>query len=61
MYKSYLAGAGFELTHELVVAIVCERMGWTYWDFEAAPVWLVDTLLMKWTAEARHAKEQEKG
>lgn len=45
----------------MIAALVCERMGWTYWDFEAAPDWFIDVLLLKWVEDTRHAKEQQKG
>lgn len=45
----------------MIAAIVCEKMGWTLQQYEDQPVFFIDTLLLKWVEETKHAKDQEKG
>ena len=46
----------------MLVAIVCEKMGWTYQEYMEQPDEFIDMLKMKWQAESEYAtiKEKEK-
>ena len=44
----------------MIAAIVCEKMGWTFDEFESQPVWFIDVLLMKWVEESNAQKENNK-
>lgn len=30
---------------EVVIYLVCERMGWTFAEYESQPLWLIETTL----------------
>lgn len=50
---------GGELPDEMIVAIVCEKIGWTYQEYASQPDWLISTLLIKWNEEAKHQNSQK--
>ncbi len=41
-----------------MAALICEKMGWTYQQYMDQPVWFLKTLVLKWSEEAQHNKEQ---
>lgn len=54
-----LEGITVDTPQELVIAAFADRLGWTYQDITNTPLWLLETLLLKWKIEADHqAKEK---
>lgn len=43
---------------ELVIAVIAERVGWTYEEIMLAPQWLIDTLLLKWRVEGEKNRQK---
>lgn len=45
----------------MAIAIICEHMHWTWQDYLAQPLWLLDSLRVKLEAEGKHQRaENEK-
>lgn len=44
----------------MLVAVVCEKMHWTYDEYLRQPEWFVDYLFIKWNAEAERANYLER-
>lgn len=40
--------------------IICEKTGWTYDQLNDTPKWFVDTMLIRWRAEAEYRKREER-
>lgn len=57
-FKNYLNGLNDTLPSELLIAIVCEKMHWTYDEFLDQPDWFCKTLLLKWNEESIYQKQQ---
>ena len=43
-----------------MVAIICEKMHWSYNDYMDAPDWLIETILIKMQVDSANAEEQLK-
>jgi hypothetical protein len=37
--------------------MVCEKMSWTYEEYEKQPDWFIQTLLLKWSLENQQQKQ----
>jgi hypothetical protein len=55
-----LNGGKSNLPDEIKTAIVCEKMSWTYTEYEEQPEWFISSLLMKWSIENEHQKKNTK-
>lgn len=42
------------------MAIICQKMGWTYDQYLRQPVWFIEVLLLKMGIEAEHAEQLSK-
>ncbi len=40
----------------MMIAVVCERMGWDYYTYLAQPLWFIRLLLRKFEVDAQEAK-----
>lgn len=59
-YRQFLKNGGGRLSPDLVLAMVCERTGWTYEQTLSQPVWFIKTLLLKWNLDGEHAEQLSK-
>lgn len=50
---SYIGGA---VKGPMIIAVVCERMGWDYLTFQSQPTWFINLLLRKFEIDADQQK-----
>lgn len=55
-----LNGGKSNLPDELKIAVVCEKMGWSYNEYNEQPNWFIETLLLKWRSENEVNEQQQK-
>ncbi len=48
------------MPEQLIMAMVCEKMGWTLEQYLCQPVWFIKTLLLKMNLDAEHSEELNK-
>lgn len=46
-------GLPIELEHEMSALIVCDRMGWTYEEYQSQPLWFIHGLIAKWNEDGK--------
>lgn len=44
----------------MITAVICERMGWDYWQFSAQPHWFIELLIGKFEIDSKEVKKQQK-
>jgi hypothetical protein len=55
--RSYASGY---VRGEMIAAVICEKMGWTYHDYVAQPNWFVQLLIEKLAIDAKKEREAAK-
>jgi len=53
-----LNGSKTSVPSEMKMAMVCEKMSWTYEQYQEQPEWFISTLLLKWACEHKHDKQK---
>jgi len=53
-----LHGSGDELADEFVAVLLCEKMGWTYEQYMAQPLWFIKTIMLKLSIEGEYNRKQ---
>lgn len=53
-YRQLLSGFASEMESDIEIAIVCERMHWTYQDYLSQPVDFIEVLKLKWRLDNEH-------
>ncbi len=48
------------MPEQLIMAMVCEKMGWTLEQYLCQPVWFIKTLLLKMNLDAEYSEELNK-
>ncbi len=48
------------MSEEMVMAMICEKMGWTYSEYVNQPDWFLQLLIMKFGADAEHQNRLNK-
>jgi hypothetical protein len=43
-----------------MIAEICERFGWTYFEYQEQPAWFVELIIEKIKTEAREMERREK-
>lgn len=51
---------GGRISHDLKALLVIEKTGWTYDDYLAQPEWVIDGLMLKWSADAERSKRESR-
>jgi len=46
-----LNGDKTDLSDDVTMAIVCDKMGWTFQEYREQPIYFIKTLLLKWSVE----------
>jgi hypothetical protein len=44
---------------ELQAVIICERMGWTFNEYEAQPIWFLELLQAKLNEDGKHQNRKK--
>jgi hypothetical protein len=39
--------------------LVCDKMGWTHYEYISQPAWFIQTLFLKWSADAEFSKRKK--
>lgn len=47
-----------ELPEEMITAIVCEKMGWTFQEYMDQPTGFIDILILKWNEDTEYKNKQ---
>ena len=42
----------------MLIAAICEKMGWDYFTYMAQPIWFVRLLAQKFDIDAKNAQQQ---
>ena len=45
----------------MIVAVICEKMGWTYQQYQEQPVWFTELLVRKLEIDNKTQNEAAKG
>jgi len=46
------AGLKTETEEEIMIAEICKQYGWTYEEYQNTPLWFIDTIKIRNSAEA---------
>jgi len=52
-----MAGAKGDPSEDVIMLVVCEKMKWTYQEFQSQPLFFIKQLLIKWGVENSQKNE----
>jgi len=59
-YLTFLQKGSGQIDERLAMAMICEKMCWTYEQYIDQPSWFIKLLMLKFSADADYQNKQSK-
>lgn len=51
-------GGEVDMTEDMLAVLICEKMHYTFQEYDAQPTWFIRSLIAKMQAEAKEARKE---